>query len=503
MVLLIISIERGFKMNNLKELLEKSLKNELSQLRLSQEEKTKLTKLISDFVESKVKLKRELILLNDKISSNEKISTIDEKILVNVSQVEIPLERKETIVTGIKEEKIVSEGAKGLIRSIEISLDDDVLASEFNVIKEPKLEVVLIPEAKKELSLEESLIAQMMAVGQPVVLQATPDYEPLPKSLKVKVETPESNSENNKPSETVKVGLHYSSTFKEEKDSETKTEEVDLTKVENFDPDSNSIEIETEQKDGEKPEKKEEKSKSVEQKLLPIEILKEQGNKVRIGLPAFESKELFDIQGEIFLDFYKAHPKNTATKVITIKPDAKTASVVSLSNEGKVLFLVEDENKPRVIESKEIKRIQEMTRLVSGKPKEEPRIQSVPKGKKQQSSKEVTSLVNKLISQLKELKIKRIIIEGPNSLASGSDKKDTFNDFIIRRIVKEIKNQDLEIEILLANNNKLNFANRVDFEDSLYPNLFYFSRQNARFKSDPENHLKNLIRLFDPSYKQK
>ena len=46
MVLLIISIERGFKMNDLKELLEKSLKNELSQLRLSQEEKTKLTKLI-------------------------------------------------------------------------------------------------------------------------------------------------------------------------------------------------------------------------------------------------------------------------------------------------------------------------------------------------------------------------------------------------------------------------------------------------------------------------
>ena len=496
MVLLIISIERGFKMNNLKELLEKSLKNELSQLRLSQEEKTKLTKLISDFVESKVKLKRELILLNDKISSNEKISTIDEKILVNVSQVEIPLERKETIVTGIKEEKIVSEGAKGLIRSIEISLDDDVLASEFNVIKEPKLEVVLIPEAKKELSLEESLIAQMMAVGQPVVLQATPDYEPLPKSLKVKVETPESNSENNKPSETVKVGLHYSSTFKEEKDSETKTEEVDLTKVEEFDSDSNSIEIETEQKDGEK-------SENAEQKPLPIEILKEQGNKVRIGLPAFESKELFDIQGEIFLDFYKAHPKNTSTKVITIKPGAKTASVVPLSNEGKVLFLVEDENKPRVIESKEIKRIQEMTRLVSGKPKEEPRIQSVPKGKKQQSSKEVTSLVNKLISQLKELKIKRIIIEGPNSLASGNDKKDTFNDFIIRRIVKEIKNQNLEIEILLANNNKLNFANRVDFEDSLYPNLFYFSKQNARFKSNPENHLKNLIRLFDPSYKQK
>lgn len=508
MVLLIISIERGFKMNNLKELLEKSLKNELSQLRLSQEEKTKLTKLISDFVESKVKLKRELILLNDKISSNEKISTIDEKILVNVSQVEIPLERKETIVPGIKEEKIVSEGAKGLIRSIEVSLEDEVLASEFNVVKEPKLEVVLIPETTKELSVEESLIVQMMAVGQPVVLQATPDYAPLPKSLEVKADNPDSNPENNKPSETVKVGLHYSSTFKDENNSETKTEEVDLTKVdltkvEDFKSDSNNLETETEQKDGEKSEKKEEKSKSFEQKPLPIEILKEQGNKVRIGSPAFESKELFDIQGEIFLDFYKAHPKNTSTKVITIKPGAKTASVVPLSNEGKVLFLVEDENKPRIIESKEIKRIQEMTRLVSGKTKEEPRIQSVPKGKKQQSSKEVTSLVNKLISQLKELKIKRIIIEGPNSLASGSDKKDTFNDFIIRRIVKEIKNQDLEIEILLANNNKLNFANRVDFEDSLYPNLFYFSRQNARFKSDPENHLKNLIRLFDPSYKQK
>lgn len=503
MVLLIISIERGFEMNNLKELLEKSLQIELSKSKLSDEEKRNLIKLISEFVESKVKLKRGLILLSDKIENNGKILAIDEKILVNVSQVEIPLERKETIVPGIKEEKVVSEGASGLIRSIEVSIEDEVLASEFNVVKEPKLEVVLIPEKTKELSLEESLIAQMMAVGQPVVLQATPDYAPLPKSLEVKSDNPDSNPENNKPSETVKVGLHYSSTFKDENNSETKTEEVDLTKVEEFEPDSNNIETEIEQKDGEKSGKEEEKSKSIEQKPLPIEILKQQGNKDRMGLPAFESKELFDIQGEIFLDFYKAHPKNTATKVITIKPGAKTASVVPLSNEGKVLFLVEDENKPRIIESKEIKRIQEMTRLVSGKPKEEPRIQSVPKGKKQQSSKEVTSLVNKLISQLKELKIKRIIIEGPNSLASGSDKKDTFNDFIIRRIVKEIKNQNLEIEILLANNNKLNFANRVDFEDSLYPNLFYFSRQNARFKSDPENHLKNLIRLFDPSYKQK
>ena len=490
-------------MNNLKELLEKSLQIELSKSKLSDEEKRNLIKLISEFVESKVKLKRGLILLSDKIENNGKILAIDEKILVNVSQVEIPLERKETIVPGIKEEKIVSEGASGLIRSIEVSIEDEVLASEFNVVKEPKLEVVLIPEKTKELSLEESLIAQMMAVGQPVVLQATPDYAPLPKSLEVKSDNPDSNPENNKPSETVKVALHYSSTFKDENNSETKTEEVDLTKVEEFEPDSNNIETEIEQKDGEKSGKEEEKSKSIEQKPLPIEILKQQGNKDRMGLPAFESKELFDIQGEIFLDFYKAHPKNTATKVITIKPGAKTASVVPLSNEGKVLFLVEDENKPRIIESKEIKRIQEMTRLVSGKPKEEPRIQSVPKGKKQQSSKEVTSLVNKLISQLKELKIKRIIIEGPNSLASGSDKKDTFNDFIIRRIVKEIKNQNLEIEILLANNNKLNFANRVDFEDSLYPNLFYFSRQNARFKSDPENHLKNLIRLFDPSYKQK
>lgn len=503
MVLLIISIERGFEMNNLKELLEKSLQIELSKSKLSDEEKRNLIKLISEFVESKVKLKRGLILLSDKIENNGKILAIDEKILVNVSQVEIPLERKETIVPGIKEEKVVSEGASGLIRSIEVSIEDEVLASEFNVVKEPKLEVVLIPEKTKELSLEESLIAQMMAVGQPVVLQATPDYAPLSKSLEVKSDNPDSNPENNKPSETVKVGLHYSSTFKDENNSETKTEEVDLTKVEEFEPDSNNIETEIEQKDGEKSGKEEEKSKSIEQKPLPIEILKQQGNKDRMGLPAFESKELFDIQGEIFLDFYKAHPKNTATKVITIKPGAKTASVVPLSNEGKVLFLVEDENKPRIIESKEIKRIQEMTRLVSGKPKEEPRIQSVPKGKKQQSSKEVTSLVNKLISQLKELKIKRIIIEGPNSLASGSDKKDTFNDFIIRRIVKEIKNQNLEIEILLANNNKLNFANRVDFEDSLYPNLFYFSRQNARFKSDPENHLKNLIRLFDPSYKQK
>ena len=503
MVLLIISIERGFEMNNLKELLEKSLQTELLKSKLSDEEKRNLIKVISDFVEAKIKLKRGLILLSDKIENNEKISTIDEKILVNVSQVEIPLERKETIVSGIKTEKIVSEGASGLIRSIEVSLEDEVLASEFNVVKEPKLEVVLIPETTKELSVEESLIAQMMAVGQPVVLQATPDYAPLPKSLEVKTDNPDSNPENNKPSETVKVGLHYSSTFKDENNSETKTEEVDLTKVEEFEPDSNNIETEIEQKDGEKSGKEEEKSKSIEQKPLPIEILKEQGNKVRIGLPAFESKELFDIQGEIFLDFYKAHPKNTATKVITIKPGAKTASVVPLSNEGKVLFLVEDENNPRIIESKEIKRIQEMTRLVSGKPKEEPRIQSVPKGKKQQSSKEVTSLVNKLISQLKELKIKRIIIEGPNSLASGSDKKDTFNDFIIRRIVKEIKNQNLEVEILLANNNKLNFANRVDFEDSLYPNLFYFSKQNARFKSNPENHLKNLIRLFDPSYKQK
>ena len=48
------------------------------------------------------------------------------------------------------------------------------------------------------------------------------------------------------------MGLHYSSTFKDENNSETKTEEVDLTKVEEFEPDSNNIETEIEQKDGEK-----------------------------------------------------------------------------------------------------------------------------------------------------------------------------------------------------------------------------------------------------------
>ena len=99
--------------------------------------------------------------------------------------------------------------------------------------------------------------------------------------------------------------------------------------------------------------------------------------------------------------------------------------------------------------------------------------------------------------------VKRLILEGPNDLASGSDKKDTFNDFIIRRIIREVKNKNLKLEVLLANRNKLNYSNKVDFENSYYPNLFYFSRQDARFKSTIPNHLKNLIRLFDPSFKQK
>ena len=225
---------------------------------------------------------------------------------------------------------------------------------------------------------------------------------------------------------------------------------------------------------------------------------------VRNGLPAYQSKELFGIEGEIFLDFHKAYPKKSeAQPLLVTEPSAKTASIIPSSSEGKVYFLIEDCDEPQFVESKELKRIQELTKLVSPNPKEEPRIEKVPKGRKQSSSKEVNALVTSLLEKLINNGVKRLILEGPNDLAAGSDKKDTFNDFIIRRIIREVKNKGLKLEVLLANPNKLNYSNKVGFEDSYYPNLFYFSRQDARFKSTIPNHLKNLIRLFDPSFKQK
>ena len=216
-------------------------------------------------------------------------------------------------------------------------------------------------------------------------------------------------------------------------------------------------------------------------------------------MPAYQSKELFGIEGEIFLDFYKAYPKKSEAQSLVIKPSAKIASIIPNSSEGKVYFLIEDCDEPQFVESKELKRIQ----LVSPNSKEEPKIEKVPKGRKQLSSKEVNSLVTSLLEKLINSGVQRLILEGSNNLASGSDKKDTFNDFIIRRIIREVKNKGLKLEVLLANPNKLNYSNKVDFEDSYYPNLFYFSRQDARFKSTIPNHLKNLIRLFDPSFKQK
>ena len=519
-------------MHNSKELIKKTLTEQFLNYQLPSDTKDKLIELTTEFIQSRLKLKKQLLWIERFCENSGISSSFDEKIAISINDLKIPVTRTESFVPGIKKEKVLSEGEEGIVRSVEIVLDDKMILQDLDVLKEPKLEVVLKPEIKENSIQTTPKVKDMIDIGQPVVLK------PIPEDILLMM----GKEFSKKDSETVKVQLNYSNTFFEKENkitSELKKEDDEVSVIQkvdtpnpidqsevgdvintNNDSDNEVDEeiktnkaIETEENSCSNQEEvvevesdtKLSKEHSISKKESEINPLKESDYKVvvRNGLPAYQSKELFGIEGEIFLDFYKAYPKKSEAQSLVIKPSEKTASIIPNSSEGKVYFLIEDCDEPQFVESKELKRIQELTKLVSPNTKEEPRIEKVPKGRKQLSSKEVNSMVNSLLEKLINSGVKRLILEGPNNLATGSDKKDTFNDFIIRRIIREVKNRGLKLEVLLANRNKLNYTNKVDFEDSYYPNLFYFSRQDARFKSTIPNHLKNLIRLFDPSFKQK
>lgn len=519
-------------MHNSKELIKKTLTEQFLNYQLSSDTKDRLIELTTEFIQSRLKLKKQLLWIEQFCENSGVNSSFDEKIAISINDLKIPVTQTESFVPGIKKEKIVSEGEEGIVRSVEIILDDKMILQDMDVLKEPKLEVVLKPEIQKSVIQTTPRVQDMIDVGQPVVLKQIPEDILLLMGKEF----------SKKDCETVKVSLNYSNTFFDKKKNPTseakkendETPSIQKVEIQNSIIQSESAPVINTDNDSDKQinEKIEtnkviesvEKSDSIQEEVLEVKsdeklskensiskkqhettILNESDYKivVRNGLPAYQSKELFGIEGEIFLDFYKAYPKKSDAQNLVIKPSEKTASIIPNSSEGKVYFLIEDCDEPQFVESKELKRIQELTKLVSPNSKEEPRIEKVPKGRKQLSSKEVNSLVNSLLEKLINNGVKRLILEGPNDLASGSDKKDTFNDFIIRRIIREVKNKGLKLEILLANKNKLNYSDKVDFENSYYPNLFYFSRQDARFKSTIPNHLKNLIRLFDPSFKQK
>lgn len=523
-------------MHNSKELIKKTLTEQFLNYQLPSDTKDKLIELTTEFIQSRLKLKKQLLWIERFCENSGLNSSFDEKIAISINDLKIPVTRTESFVPGIKKEKVLSEGEEGIVRSVEIVLNDKMILQDLDVLKEPKLEVVLKPEIKENSIQTTPKVQDMIDIGQPVVLK------PIPEDILLMM----GKEFSKKDSETVKVSLNYSNTFfgKENKaTSEVKKEDDEVSLIQKveipnsidksevgdvintdnvLDNDSyNEVDEETkinkvietvensysnqEEVVEVESDTKLSKENSISKKQSESNPLKESDCKVvvRNGLPAYQSKELFGIEGEIFLDFYKAYPKKSEAQSLVIKPSEKTASIIPNSSEGKVYFLIEDCDEPQFVESKELKRIQELTKLVSPNTKEEPRIEKVPKGRKQLSSKEVNSMVNSLLEKLINSGVKRLILEGPNNLATGSDKKDTFNDFIIRRIIREVKNRGLKLEVLLANRNKLNYTNKVDFEDSYYPNLFYFSRQDARFKSTIPNHLKNLIRLFDPSFKQK
>lgn len=525
-----------FAMPNSKELIKKTLTEQFLNYQLPSETKDRLIELTTEFIQSRLKLKKQLLWIERFCENSGLNSSFDDKIVIDINDLKIPVTRTESFIPGIKKEKIISEGEEGIVRSVEIILDDKMILQDLDVLKEPKLEVVLKPKIQENVIQTTPKVQEMIDIGQPVVLK------PIPEDILFMMEKEGVITKVKKDSEIVRVALNYSNTFVEKEDkpiSEVKKEDNKIAVTEKVEIQGSIIQLEVdpvintdndvdkqlnkktetnevietvENSDLEqgnvveaKSDLKSSKEDNVFKKQFEKTILNESDYKVvvRNGLPAYQSKELFGIEGEIFLDFYKAYPKKSEAQSLVIKPSAKTASIIPNSSEGKVYFLIEDCDEPQFVESKELKRIQELTKLVSPNSKEEPKIEKVPKGRKQLSSKEVNSLVTSLLEKLINSGVQRLILEGPNNLASGSDKKDSFNDFIIRRIIREVKNKGLKLEVLLANPNKLNYSNKVDFEDSYYPNLFYFSRQDARFKSTIPNHLKNLIRLFDPSFKQK
>ena len=478
-----------FAMPNSKELIKKTLTEQFLNYQLPSETKDRLIELTTEFIQSRLKLKKQLLWIERFCENSGLNSSFDEKIVISINDLKIPVTRTESFVPGIKKEKIISEGEEGILRSVEIILDDKMILQDLDVLKEPKLEVVLKPKIQENVIQTTPKVQDMIDIGQPVVLK------PIPEDILLMMEKEEVITKPKKDSETVRVALNYSNTFFEKEDkpiSEVKKEDNEVPVIQKVEIKDSIIQSEVDpvintdkdldKKLNEETEENEiiesvensdlEEGKVVEVKSDPKSVKEDNASKkpfektilnesdykvvVRNGLPAYQSKELFGIEGEIFLDFYKAYPKKNEAQSLVVKPSEKTASIIPNSSEGKVYFLIEDCDEPQFVESKELKRIQELTKLVSPNPKEEPRIEKVPKGRKQSSSKEVNTLVTSLLEKLINNGVKRLILEGPNDLVAGSNKKDTFNDFIIRRIIREVKNKGLKLEVLLANPNKLN-----------------------------------------------
>lgn len=331
-------------MHNFKELIKKTLTEQFLNYQLPSDTKDKLIELTTEFIQSRLKLKKQLLWIERFCENSGLSSSFDEKIAISINDLKIPVTRTESFVPGIKKEKVLSEGEEGIVRSVEIVLNDKMILQDLDVLKEPKLEVVLKPEIKENSIQTTPKVQDMIDIGQPVVLK------PIPEDILLMM----GKEFSKKDSETVKVSLNYSNTFfgKENKatsevkkeddevsviqkveipnsidksevgdvintdngldndsynelDEETKTNKVIETVENSYSNQEEVVEVESDIKLS--------KENSISKKQFESNPLKESNYKVvvRNGFPAYQSKELFGIEGEIFLDFYKAYPKKS------------------------------------------------------------------------------------------------------------------------------------------------------------------------------------------------
>jgi hypothetical protein len=231
----------------------------------------------------------------------------------------------------------------------------------------------------------------------------------------------------------------------------------------------------------------------------------------RSYLTSSESKKLLKINGDLFLDFKIVTSPDCTNS--PLKNNSKTAAVV-VSEDLSSISMIVDDSKGSLIkivkENKDLKHKVEMFSLLSSKKLDKLKVSNLSSKNFNQLVTEIKKSQTKLINNLKRLKVKRLIFLLPKDFNSKKKRKnfsplDYYLATLFIDLNKKISKGSTSLKQIIGvdKNSKNNYSRFVDFKNSLFPNLFYYSEQKMSKKDGDKlgdiNQALNLFRFFDPS----
>lgn len=443
------------------------------------------TELLEIYIASKIKILNNMIndrKLNDDLSINDFSNFYLDKIIsIKIENNVIEYPKTFVNVEGINP-KVISTGENGEVCVVQFLLDNNIVLFEnAKLIKDVKPEIVICDNSSNEIDENVNIDDCLLS---------------LPKVDKVKSEI-DNNSFENSNSNFDKIDSIESFENNSEKN------EIKDVKFDVFNFEDNLI------------------NKSFSNFLHhnPTSITLNEKHLRRSYLPFGESKNLLKIEGDLFLDFKVITSPDCETA--PLKNSSKTASIVIAEDLGSISIVVDGENGSLdkiVKENKDLKRKVEMFALLSSKKIDKLKVSNLSSKNLNQLVTEIKKSQTKLINHLKRLNVKRLIILVPKDFNSKKKRKNfSIIDYYLatlfidlnKKISKGSGSTKIKQLIGIDKNSKNNYSRFVDFKNSLFPNLFYYSEQKMSKKDGDKlgdmNQALNLFRFYDASlsYKNK